>query len=440
MCLKIYSKHIFQHLRIPSSITNNAKTNKLLMRPISAAPKSVSNKMSTINTMMKKRSESSMTNLVTIPLSKTMSDTHFRTCTKNEKPLPQKKDIKNVSSTLNMNEKNVKKDLIKSKTIKQEIGSVAKCDKISDKQINRLKLEKYSNKIDNINMKSTSSIQENKLKSKTQIASKTSISKNIVGNIKSSPVLTQNSHSKTRSKVKSKPKKKVIATNNKSEIFNTDKALFKEPLTVGDGNFDLADLIEASLKNIRSPRSIFDYDFSYVQQANRTRDILDIRKEIQNIDKIKQLKPGSSVIANNFSNKIIRSDRILEKLSEKSESFSEASNESFVNDKKSLPEEDNKPFSLSEKYIKARAELQKSLDWRRSDTISFQDRWNLNPDINFQNKSFISPRKVDNSGEKSSISKSPSKTSFLKAYTSNDLESRKKNSCEKLLKMPKEIK
>lgn len=435
--IKIYSKYIFQNLRIPSS--NNAKTNKLLMGPIRNAPKSVSNKMSTINIMTKKRSESTMTDLITIPLSKMMSDTRFRMCTKNKKPLPQRKDVKNVSSTLNMNEKNVKKDLITTKTTKQEIGNVPKCDKISDKQINRLKSEKYSNKIDNIN-KSTTSIQENKLKSKIQIASKTSISKNVVGNIKSSPLLTQNSHSKTRSKIKSKPKKKVMAT--KSEIINTDEALFKESFTVGDGNFNLADLIEASLKNIRSPRSIFDYDFSCVQEANRTRDILDIRKEIQNIDKLKHRKSaiGNSAIANNFSNKIIQNNRILEKLSEKSESFSEVSNESFVNDKKSLPEEDNKSFSLSEKYMKARAELQKSLDWRRSDTISFQDRWNLNPDINFQNKSFISPRKVDNNDEKSSISKKPSKTSFLKAYTSNSLESRKKNSCEKLLKMPKEIK
>jgi len=370
--------------------------------------------------------------LVTIPLSK-MSDTRFRTSTKNEKPLLQTKDIKNINSTLNMNEKNVKKDVIIPKT-KQETGSVLKRNEIcqankSVKQINRtLKSEKYSNKINNVNTKAMTST-ENKIKlnkSKTQTASKTSISKNIIGNIKSSPVLTQNLHSKTQSKVKSKPKKKVITT--ESEIFNTDKVSSEDPFIVGNDNFELADIIEASLKNIRSPRGIFDYDFSYIQQSNRTRDILDIRNEIQNIEKLKQ--PIKSSVTNSFFNKMIRDERILEKLSENSELFSEASNESLVNDKKSLLGGDDKLFSLSEKYVKAR----ESLDLKQSDLVSSQDRWNPCPDIHFQNRSFISPRKVDNNREKFSIPKSPLKSSFLKPYSSNDLESKKEKSFNKEVK------
>ncbi|XP_018360682.1 PREDICTED: uncharacterized protein LOC108759650 [Trachymyrmex cornetzi] len=383
--------------RISSSFINHAKTNKLLIKPISDAPKSTSNKTSTT----KKRSDSSMMDLVTIPLSKTMSDTRFRTYTnKNEKPFLQKKDIKNTSSTFNMNEKNVKKNLITSKmTTKQEIKSVSKRNKISDKQLNQTiksNNEKCSNKINNINMIPTTSTQER--------------------NIKSFPVSIQNLHNKTQSQAKSKPKKKVIAT--KSEIFNIDEELSENPFIVKYDKVDLADLIEASLKEIRSPRSIFDYDFSCVEQSNSTKDILGIRNEIQNIDKSKQLKlTKSNVNTNNFSHKIIRGDGILEKLSEKSEMFNEASNESL--DKKFLLKEDNKPI-LSEKYMKARKELQKSLEWNRSDPVSSQDQWD--PDINFQNKSCISPRKVVNNNEKSPIPKRPLKTSFLKAYPSNGLE------------------
>lgn len=379
--------------------------------------------MSTTNITTKKRSESSMENLVTIPLSKTISDTRFRTPTKNEKPLLQAKSLKGTSSTFNMNEKNVKKDAIISKlTTKQETGSVPKRNEISDKQINRtLKSEKYSNKINNVNMKSMP--KESKLKSKTQIASKMSISKNTVGNIKSSPILTQNLHSKTQSKVKNKPKKKVIAT--KSEIFNADKTLSESSFIVGNNNFDLVDIIEASLKNIRSPRSIFDCDFSYVQQSKKTRDILDIKNEIQNIEKLKELKPTRSSVTNSFFNKIIQGDRILEKLSEKSEPFSEESNESLVHNKKSLSGGDNKFFLLSEKYMKAREDLRKSLDWKQSDLISSQDLGDLYSDIGFQNKSFTSSKKVDNNREKSFIPRTSSKTSFLKSHALNDLKSKK---------------
>ncbi|XP_018309393.1 uncharacterized protein [Mycetomoellerius zeteki] len=384
--------------RISSLIKNHAKTNKLLIKPISDAPKSTPNKMSTT----KKRLESSMIDLVSIPLSKTMSDTRFRVHTKNEKPFLQKKDIKNTSSTFNMNEKNVKKDRITSKTTtKQETRSVSKRNEISDKQISQTMKsnEKCSNKINNINTKSMTSTQESKLKCKTQTASKTSVSKNIVGNIKSSPVSIQNLHNKTQSQTKSKPKKKVIAT--KSEIFNTDEELSENPFIVRDDKVDLANLIEASLKNIRSPRSIFDYDFSCVEQSNRTKDILGIRNEIQNIDKSKQLEPiKSSLNTDNFSHKIIRGDGILEKFSEKSEMFSEASIESLR--KNFLSEGDNKPISLSEKYMKAREELRKSLEWNRSDPIFSQDR---DLDKNFQNKVCISPRKIvnNNNNEKSPL-------------------------------------
>lgn len=394
------------------------------MRPIHThtnindVSKSISKTTSTTNIIVKKRLESSSTNLITTPLSKTMSDTRFPTYTKNKTLIPQNRNMGSANFVFNINEKNIKKEnCIASKTTtKREAKNLFKYDKISDKQ--QSKSEKCFNKIDNTsNTKSGTLIQQNKLKSTT---SKTLFSKN-VENAKSSSDLTQNSHNRTRSKTKTKPKKKVAAT--KSEIFNTDEALPEKPFLVGDGNFDLADLIEASLKNIRSPRSVFDYDFSCIQQSNATKkDALKIRNEVQNIDKLKQLKPSRNSITNNFSNKMIRGGEILEKLTERSESFSETSNESLVNDKKSLSYGNNKSSLLSEKYMQARAELQQSLDWRRNVSVSSEDQWEPYSAVNFQNKS-LNSKNVNNDDEKSFISRGPSKTYLLKAP--NDLKNKK---------------
>ncbi|KAL6447737.1 hypothetical protein ACFW04_000117 [Cataglyphis niger] len=416
-----------KNLRVPIKFTNNVvKTNKLsqpthIHTNTNDASKSISKTTSITNIIPKKRTESSSLNLVTIPLPKTISDTRFRTNVKNEKLIPQKKNVGNISSTFNENEKHIKKEnfIALKTTTKPEAKNLSRCDKLSNKQQN--KSEKCFNKIDNTsNRKSISLSQESKLKSTT---SKMSFSKNTMANAKSSSNLMQNPHNKTRSKTKTKSKKKITAT--KSEIFNTDEALPDNSFTVEDNNFDLADLIEASLKNIRSPRSVFDYDFSCIEQSDTIkRDTLKIRNEIQNIniDKLKQLKPFRNNVTNNFSNKIIRGGEILEKLSERSESFNETSNESLVNDKKSVPDGHNKPL-LSEKYLKARADLQQSLDWRRNISVSPEDRWKSCSAVNFLNKS-LNSKNIDNSDEKFSIPREPSKASSL-LKISNGLESRK---------------
>ncbi|XP_019885094.2 uncharacterized protein DDB_G0287625-like [Camponotus floridanus] len=408
--------------RVPVKLINDAKTNQLLgptrtHTNTSNASKSISKTTSITNIIPKKRSESSSTNLVTIPLSKTMSDTRFRANIRNEKLIPQKKNVGNASFTLNVNEKHVKKEIASKTIIKREPKNLSKCDELSDKQQNKNKSEKYLNKIDNTsNAKSITLSQESKLKSST---SKISSSKNTVGNAKSSLDLTQNSPNKIRSKIKTKPKKKITAT--RSEIFNTDAALPKNSFE--NDNFDLADLIEASLKNIRSPRSIFDYDFSCIQQPDATKkDILKIRNEIQSVNKLNQLNPSRNT--NNFSNKMIRGGEFLEKLSERSESFSEISNESLINDIKFVPDGDNKSILLAEKYRKAREDLQQSLDWKRNMSVPSEDRWEPYSEVNFRNKS-LNPKNVDNNGEKYLISRRPRNSSLLKAYTSSSLESKK---------------
>ncbi|OAD54994.1 F-box only protein 36 [Eufriesea mexicana] len=66
-------------------------------------------------------------------------------------------------------------------------------------------------------------------------------------------------------KAKSKGKTKKIG-HSKSTILSTSTDILNDRSPVKDDSFDLADLIEASLKNIRSPRSIFDYDFSCIEK------------------------------------------------------------------------------------------------------------------------------------------------------------------------------
>jgi len=362
-----------------------------------------------------KRTESNM-NLLTNSLSKTTLDTRLRGANmiaENEKFIHQKK---NSASKLNMNEKNFKRENFtasKTSTTNREIKGALKYGREIGNHQNRS--EKSVNKIN-------AKLQESKRE--LVVPKQSSLSKNAVENVKSSSSIAQKSHNKTRSKTKNKSKK---LTTTKSEIFATHNELPDNPFMIRDGDLDLADLIEASLKNIRSPRSIFDYDFSSIEQSDARRNSLKNKNEIHDIDRLKQMRPmRSSVISNYLSNRMNRGNEILEKLSEKSEPFSGTSCES-LNDKRVLPAGDNGTLSLSEKYIKARAELQKTSDWKpemiRSDPISFEDRWNSA--ANFRNK-VQSPRKIENSNDKLPIARGPVKSSFLmKKYGTKNLESRK---------------
>ncbi|XP_026823795.1 uncharacterized protein LOC113561495 [Ooceraea biroi] len=325
--------NILQNFRIQSSVNcaSDAKVNKPLSRSTSGVSMPSSKTISTINIAVKERCEFSNTDLVTTSLPKATFDTGFHGTNENaasEKSFFQKK-IPN--SKLSMNEKNIKKEnFTTSKVTNREIKGVFKHDKGIDNQQN--KSEKCINKI-NINRTSQAS------KTEPVVSKISSFSKNTVENVKSCSNIAHKSHGRIRSKIKTKSKN--LATT-KSEIFNTDKELSDNPFVVRDSDLDLADLIEASLKNIRSPRSIFDYDFSCMQQSDARRNDLKSRNGIQDIDRVKLLKPmRSSVITNYLSDKMTRTNEILEKLSEKSEPFSGTSCESLVNDKKVLSGGDN---------------------------------------------------------------------------------------------------
>lgn len=67
-------------------------------------------------------------------------------------------------------------------------------------------------------------------------------------------------------KPKSRGKRKKIG-HSKSTILSTSADLLNDHSPIKDDSFDLVDLIQASLKNIRSPRSIFDYSFSCIEKT-----------------------------------------------------------------------------------------------------------------------------------------------------------------------------
>lgn len=352
---------IFQDLRIQSSIefTNDSKINKKLSSKPTSPLKAVSKTISTSH-ITKKHSESPSMDPTTVPLSKATSDTRFRVNARNEKLLPKRRNAKNAVSDFNTNEKSVRKeDLVASRmtTKRENAKNISKCNESVEKQHG--KLEKH--KTNNVNAR----LQEGKSKAAAPKAQ--SLSKSTVKSMKSSSNLIQNSHSKTRSKTRTKPEK-VAAT--KCETVNTAEELSNnKSFVVKHDDFDLADLIKASLKNIRSPRSIFDYDFSYSspQQSSATTNASRTHNKILDIsNKLQQL--NCKFTRSDFSNRLTRGGT-LEKLSEKSESFSESeSSESLMRNEKLSSETDSKTLSLSEKYMKAREELRKSLNWNQSNS------------------------------------------------------------------------
>lgn len=415
--IKTRDKYVLQNLKTQSSIkqTNATKTNQPLLKTTNMS-KPISKTVSTVNIATKRLNDFSTADLMTTSLAETSSDTRFHGPNmEKEKSFSSKKYPKSFNSGSNVSEKSVKREgLIAPKiTAKREGKSISKNGGGFVRQSE--KSEKCIDKISKV--KATS--QEDKTKYVTSNVTSSLVPKSTIGNVKSSLDLPRGLHGKPRSKTKAKPKKVAVTS---SEIYsseiNNDKILPDIPFVVENSDFDLADLIEASLKNIRSPRSIFDYNFSYMQRGDTSRP----RHEILDIDRSKQLKfAQSNVVPNYFSGRKARENEILEKLSEKSEPYSETSTESIVKDVKVIPGKSDK--LLSKECRKIPMEVSKSLNARKSEEVFSKDRGDLRAD--FPSKCF-SPRKISNVDEKFSITRRPLRTSsLLKAHASSNSESKK---------------
>ncbi|KAI4478342.1 hypothetical protein M0804_011996 [Polistes exclamans] len=122
---------------------------------------------------------------------------------------------------------------------------------------------------------------------------------------------------KSLSKNKKTKTKKFIENN--STILTSDKSSFlNESMIMKNENFELAYLIEESLKRIRSPRTVFDYDYSYLEDAKTLTD--STRKNEQTRKTINTMKDLKRDLTN----------KKLDRLSENSDSMTTLSNNSII--------------------------------------------------------------------------------------------------------------
>ncbi|XP_071856213.1 uncharacterized protein [Bombus fervidus] len=154
------------------------------------------------------------------------------------------KALKDYSLATKVNAKVDGKDLIGNKVVETKSSKVQnKMARKIDTKASSVSLKMLEEKLNNVKSKSSTTPKINKTE-------------------KPAPRSIQDD----RVKPKSRGKKKKIG-HSKSTILSTSADLFNDHSPIKDDSFDLVDLIQASLKNIRSPRSIFDYSFSCIEKT-----------------------------------------------------------------------------------------------------------------------------------------------------------------------------
>ncbi|XP_015183285.1 PREDICTED: TNF receptor-associated factor family protein DDB_G0272098-like [Polistes dominula] len=166
------------------------------------------------------------------------------------------------------------------------------------------------------------------------------------GDTKKNNVINKNTMNKTNNGVSSNSqsiKNKTLSKNNKtktkklmesnSTILNTDKSFINESAVMKNENFELAYLIEESLKRIRSPRTVFDYDYSYLEDAKT---LTDSTKKNKTMNTMKDIKRD-------------RINKKLDRLSENSDSMTTLSNNSIENMKLNESDRSTNKISTKEK-------------------------------------------------------------------------------------------
>ncbi|XP_046826190.1 uncharacterized protein LOC124427371 [Vespa crabro] len=145
--------------------------------------------------------------------------------------------------------------------------------------------------------------------------------KSTLSMIKSNDGTATGQQIKNKSRSKNKTKTKALIQNN-SNVLSTDKSFLDESLVMKNENFELAYLIEESLKRIRSPRTVFDYDFSYLRDSKTFS------------DPIKKKEETGKTISTTKDSKRDQGNTRLDRLSENSDSMTTLSNDSIINDVK----------------------------------------------------------------------------------------------------------
>ncbi|XP_043493297.1 putative uncharacterized protein DDB_G0293878 [Polistes fuscatus] len=115
-----------------------------------------------------------------------------------------------------------------------------------------------------------------------------------------------------------KTKTKKFIENNSTILTTDNKSFLNESKIMKNENFELAYLIEESLKRIRSPRTVFDYDYSYLEDAKTLAD------STTNNEQTCKTKDTMKDLKRDLTNKK------LDRLSENSDSMTTLSNNSII--------------------------------------------------------------------------------------------------------------
>ncbi|XP_076749075.1 uncharacterized protein LOC143422381 [Xylocopa sonorina] len=212
------------------------------------------------NQVTKKSAEIPRKKNTQISISKKLSDNRLNESTiEKEKTIPERRTpvVKSLQLTGQKNLKSLRDQSMLAKfDSRREFGSKdATNNRTVDARANKVqaKAKRVERKASGASMKATEEKSSN-VKSRNTAASKMKIERPLPRSMQSD-----------QGKQKGKGKTKKVGQS-KSTILRTNTDLLNDSSCAKDDSFDLADLIEASLKNIRSPRSIFDYNFSCIEK------------------------------------------------------------------------------------------------------------------------------------------------------------------------------
>ncbi|KOX72596.1 F-box only protein 36 [Melipona quadrifasciata] len=265
-------------------------------------------------------------------------------------------------------------------------------DPIANK-VAETKSNKPQNKVKRIDTKASNASLRTAEDKSSNVKSKNSVTPKV-----NKPEKSTRSIQSDQAKPKPKGKAKKIG-HSKSTILSTSTDLLNDHSPIKDDSFDLADLIQASLKNIRSPRSMFDYSFSCIEKTKSC--------------------AGDTTVSQEISRKMADHPRALkgtlDRLSEKSEPLTAKSIDS--GDKSELSH-----GSLTPKYLKLlNSELKKSTELNKNRNVAIpEEKVDHGERYGVCNK-YPTPRILDKELKKSTPQKEIDKMSMLRALGTRSL-------------------
>lgn len=241
------SSKAYQKIENPMKISGSStKLTSKIVPPENQTKKTaeVSRRRNAQSSVSRKLSDNRL-NEITIDKEKVISD-RKTSAIKSLQVIGQKniKALKDYSVATKVNAKVDSKDLIGNKVAETKSSKVQnKMARKIDAKASSMSLKTLEEKLNNVKSKSSATPKVNKTE-------------------KPAPRPIQ----EVQVKPKSRRKTKKIG-HSKSTILSTSADLLNDHSPIKDDSFDLVDLIQASLKNIRSPRSIFDYSFSCIEKT-----------------------------------------------------------------------------------------------------------------------------------------------------------------------------